>query len=60
MENYKGKRSGGGMNGETVIVILAMIITAMLLLTMKANSSWSGMDVSEQVHQAVFVTKDWE
>lgn len=45
-----------GQVGLVVILTLA----AMLAMTIHANSQWTGMDAGEQLHQALFVTKDWD
>lgn len=41
-----------------VTVILCIIIA--LLLSMKANSEWTGLGMGQQLHEAVFETADWE
>lgn len=57
---YRGRKPRGGLSAEQAGVVVLAVLVAMLVLTMKVNSQWCGKSVGEQVHQAVFVTKDWE
>ena len=51
------ERSGGaGQVGALAILLLA----AILALTVRANCQWTGMDAGEQLHQALFIAKDWD
>ncbi len=57
---YRGQRPGGGLTAEQVILLSLVALTAILLLTMRANSAWTGMSCGEQIHQALCVAKDWD
>ena len=59
-KNYKGKRRQRGVSGEKAIIFVMLVLVAMLAMTIRANSHWTGMSAGEQIHQALFVTKDWE
>lgn len=45
---------------QRIIVTAILTILIALLLAGKANSEWTGQSVGEQLHEAVFVTEDWE
>ena len=49
-----------GLTPEQVILLSLVVLAAILMLTMRANSVWTGESCAEQIHQALFVTKDWE
>lgn len=56
--NYRGKRRG--FTAEQAIIAAVFVIEAVLLMTMKASSQWTGMEPAEQLKQAICETKDWE
>ena len=55
---YRGKRRG--MTAEQVCLAAAAAFLAVLIMTIHAGTAWTGMGAAEQVHQALFVAKDWE
>ena len=57
---YRGKKPGSGLTPEQAGIVVLAALAAILVMTMKVNSQWCGMTVGEQVHEALFVTKDWE
>lgn len=57
---YRGRKTRGGLSAEQAGVVVLAVLVAILVMTMKVNSQYCGMSVGEQVHQAVFVTKDWD
>lgn len=57
---YRGRKPRGGLTAEQVILLSLVVLAAILMLTMRASSVWTGMSCREQLYQAVFVTEDWE
>ena len=57
---YRGRKPGKGLTSEQVILLSLVALAAILMLTMRASSVWTGMSCGEQLYQAVFVTEDWE
>ena len=57
---YRGRKPRGGLSSEQVILLSLVALAAILMLTVRASSVWTGMSCGEQIHQALFVTKDWE
>lgn len=58
---YKGKRPrGGGLFAERAILLAVIVLAAIIALTIRANSQWTGMSAGEQLKQAVFEAKDWD
>ena len=56
---YKGRRPKSGLTPGQIRVAAVAVILAVLLMTMKVNSQWSGMSCAEQLHEALVVTGDW-
>ena len=54
----KGTRRG--MTPEQAAIAAVVVLALVLLLTMRANSSWPGLSCREQLYQALLVTEDWE
>lgn len=54
----KGPRRG--MTPEQAAIAAAVVIALVLLLTMRASSTWTGLSCREQLYQALLVTEDWE
>ena len=57
---YRGRKPGKGLTPEQVILLSLVALAAILMLTVRASSVWTGESCGEQIHQALFVTKDWE
>ena len=57
---YRGRKPRGGLSSEQVILLSLVALAAILMLTVRASSVWTGESCAEQIHQALFVTKDWE
>lgn len=53
---YRGKR---GMSGEQVMIAAAAAILAILAMTIWACADMTGLSAGEQLHDALFVAKDW-
>lgn len=58
--SYRGKKPRRGLTPEQVAIAAVVVIALVLLLTMRANSSWTGLSCREQLYQALLVTEDWE
>ena len=58
--SYRGKKPRRGLTPEQVAIAAVVVIALVLLLTMRANSSWTGLSCREQMYQALLVTEDWE
>lgn len=54
---YRGKRN---KTERQLCAVVLIAFAAVLFLTMKANSQWTGMDIGEQVYEAVFIAEDWD
>lgn len=57
---YRGRKPRGGLTAEKVILLSLVALAAILMLTMRASSVWTGMSYREQLYHALFVTEDWE
>ena len=57
---YRGKKPRSGLTAEQAIVVVLILMVATLVLTMRASAEITGMSVGEQLHQALFVAKDWD
>lgn len=57
---YRGKKPRRGMTPEQATIAAVVVMALMLLLTMKASSTWTGLSCREQLYQALLVTEDWE
>ena len=57
---YRGKKRGAGLGAGQVGLLAIFLLVVMLALTVRANCQWTGMDAGEQLHQALFVAKDWD
>ena len=57
---YRGKKPRSGFTAEQVIALATLVLAAVMALTIRANSQWTGMSAEEQLHQALFVAKDWD
>lgn len=57
---YRGRKPRGGLTAEKVILLSLVALAAILMLTMRACSVWTGQTYGEQLYQALFVTEDWE
>lgn len=57
---YRGRKSRGGLTEGQVCAAFLAILIAVLVMTMKVSSQWSGLSCTKQLYQAVFVTRDWE
>ena len=56
MRRYRGKR---GLTGEQVMIAAAAAILAILAMTIWACADMTGLSAGEQLHDALFVAKDW-
>lgn len=57
---YRGKKPRRGMTPEQAAIAAVVVMALMLLLTMQASSTWTGLSCREQLYQALLVTEDWE
>lgn len=57
---YRGRRPRGGLSAGQVGAVAILTLIAILVMTIHANSQWTGMSAGEQLHQALFVAKDWD
>lgn len=53
---YRGKK---GLSGGQVMIIAASVILAMVALTIWACADMTGTSAGTQLHDALFVLKDW-
>ena len=57
---YRGRKPAPGLGAGQIGMLAIILLVLMLALTIRANCHWTGMDAGEQLHQAVFVAKDWD
>lgn len=57
---YRGRKPRSGLSAGQAGIMFVLVLAVMLVLTIHANSQWFGMTAGEQVHQALFVAKDWD
>ena len=57
---YRGKKPRGGISAEQAIAVVILLMVATLVMTMRVSAEITGMSAGEQLHQALFVAKDWE
>lgn len=57
---YRGQKPRSGLTAEQVILLSVVALAAILMLTMRVSSVWTGMSCREQLYQALCVTEDWE
>ena len=46
---YRGRKRGCGMGAGQVGALVLLLLAAMLILTVRANCQWTGMDAGEQL-----------
>ena len=49
--SYRGKKPRRGLTPEQAAIAAVVVIALVLLLTMRANSSWTGLSCREQTER---------
>ncbi|MCQ2439454.1 MAG: hypothetical protein MJ074_06805 [Oscillospiraceae bacterium] len=59
-KNYRGKKPRAGFTAEQAVIFAALVLAAVIALTISVNAKWTGKSAGAQLYEAVFVAKDWD